>query len=253
MYSMYCYLWIILQEQKQFADSARTWNVRNWVRDGSCCLCVCSLEDIGIAVQCILTKWRHLHQQWIKQILCSVGVQWGWLWAPTSIKHFRQNNFNSQYMNRHILKQINIKMFMLYIKINKKQVNSQNTVHHNILCWWCVKPPVQLVCRYMSYIYAWTWARGGLVHCWPSPPGAVAQSSVMCLWLISDPKDLACWILILGEDSSTQSEKRLFVCCVYTIHKKCLHKSINIYNIMMNLPWSEAYWVALPVLWNKHL
>ena len=98
--------------------------------------------------------------------------------------------------------------------------------------------------------------RGGVVYCWPLPPGAGAQSSVRCLWLVSDPKDLACWIPILGEDSSAQSEKHLFVCCVYIMHKKFLYKRINIqggpkvgilytvyllsahpvYNIMMNLP-----------------
>jgi len=84
-------------------------------------------------------------------------------------------------------------------------------------------------------------------HCWPSPPGAGAQSSVSCLWLVSDPKDLACWILFLGEDSSAQSEMHLFVCCVYTIHKKFLYKRIYIYNIMMTVPWPEAYLVGSPL------
>ena len=40
MYSINHNLWITLKEQKQFADSVRTRNVRNWGRDGSFCLCV---------------------------------------------------------------------------------------------------------------------------------------------------------------------------------------------------------------------
>ena len=46
-------------------------------------VCMCSIEDTGIAVRCNLMQWTHLHQKWIEQIFCLVGVLFHILYSET--------------------------------------------------------------------------------------------------------------------------------------------------------------------------